>query len=123
MPGVIKLVHLQHLEPILLTAFFKFFNFHAGRPIVITPERGRLKMGKGNSPNLSALGAWGIQVGSFATLRANLVDQIFEIFHFHTGRPILITPERGRLKMGKGKSPNLSGLGAWGIQVGTFAAL
>ena len=80
-------------------------------------------MGKGNSPNLSGLGAWGIQVGPFEALRANLVNSIFQIFHFHAGRPILITPERGRLKMGEGNSPNLSRLGAWGIQVGPFEDL
>ena len=35
------------------------------------------------------------------------MSPIFLLFHIYTGRPILITPERGRLKIGKWKSPSL----------------
>ena len=38
--------------------------------------------------------AWGIQTGPFAVLGAHFVPEDFQLFHFHTGRPILITPER-----------------------------
>ena len=38
MPGTFKLDHLQSDEPILFWEFFQFFHFHAGRPILITPE-------------------------------------------------------------------------------------
>ena len=37
--------------------------------------------------------AWGIQSGPFASHYATFVLEIFHLFHFHTGRPILITPE------------------------------
>ena len=39
------------------------------------------------------LGAWGIQTGPFAALSAHFVLEFFQLFHFHTGKPILITPE------------------------------
>ena len=37
--------------------------------------------------------AWGIQTGPFAALEAHFVLKIVHLFHFHTGEPILITPE------------------------------
>ena len=39
------------------------------------------------------LNTWGIQTGPFAEFRANFVLKIFQLLHFHTGEPILITPE------------------------------
>ena len=38
--------------------------------------------------------AWGIQTGPFAAHLAHFVPEDFQLFHFHTGRPILITPEQ-----------------------------
>ena len=52
MPGAFKLDHLQPFKPISSPKFFHFFTFMLERPILITQERGSLKMGKGNSPNL-----------------------------------------------------------------------
>ena len=52
-PGAFKLDHLQPVKPILFPKFFQLFHFHAGRPILITPGRGGLEMGKWISPNLS----------------------------------------------------------------------
>ena len=52
MPWAIKLDHLQPVKLILFINF-RLFHFHAGRPILITLERGRLKMGKWNCPNLN----------------------------------------------------------------------
>ena len=37
--------------------------------------------------------AWGIQIEPFAAYTATFVPRKFHVFHFHTGRPILITPE------------------------------
>ena len=37
--------------------------------------------------------AWGVQTGPFAALCTFQILKIFQLFHFHTGRPILITPE------------------------------
>ena len=39
------------------------------------------------------LSAWGIQTGPLAALLAHFVLAIFKTFYFHSGRPILITPE------------------------------
>ena len=52
-PGAFKLDHLQPLKQILFPKFFNLYIFILGSPILITPERGRLKMGKWNYPNLS----------------------------------------------------------------------
>ena len=38
---------------------------------------------------------------------ANFAPKLFKFFHFHTGGPILVTPENKRLKMRRLKSPNL----------------
>ena len=57
--------------------------------------------------------AWDIQTGPFAALQANFVLKFYQLFNFHTGEPILITPERerererGGLKKGKWHSHNL----------------
>ena len=37
--------------------------------------------------------AWSIQAGPFAACQANFIFQILQLFHFHTERPILITPQ------------------------------
>ena len=39
------------------------------------------------------LGAWDIQTGPFVSSWAPFIEEIFQLFHFHTGRPILIAPE------------------------------
>ena len=49
----------------------------------------------------------GIQTGPFAAICTNYISNILQLIYFHAGRPILITPERGRLKIGKWKSPSL----------------
>ena len=40
-----------------------------------------------------AFSAWGVQTGPFAAHWAHFVPDDFKLFHLHTGRPILITPE------------------------------
>ena len=37
--------------------------------------------------------AWGIQIGPFEAHWAHFVPKFSQLFHLHTGRPILITPE------------------------------
>ena len=49
-PGAFKLDHLLIFKPILFPKFSNFFTFILGRPILITPERGRLKMGVRDAP-------------------------------------------------------------------------
>ena len=56
-------------------------------------------MGKGEFIQLQkrmrqeVLGALGIQTRPLAVPEAYFVSAIFQLFHFHTGEPILITPE------------------------------
>ena len=50
---------------------------------------------------------------------------IFQLFHFHTGEPILITPGENNGKeefIQLQKRMRQGVLGAWGIQTGPFAA-
>ena len=54
------------------------------------------------------MSAWGIQIGPFAAMCTNYISPILQQVHFYAWRPILITPERERLKMGKLNSPNLT---------------
>ena len=55
--------------------------------------------GKGDLTQLQNWMRWmgfsalGIQTGPFAVLGAHFVPEDFQLFHFHTGRPFLITPE------------------------------
>ena len=39
------------------------------------------------------LSTLGIQTGPFAAIWAHFILKDFQLFHFHTGKPILITPE------------------------------
>ena len=109
-PGALKLDHLQPVEPILF-GNFPIISFSYLGPILITPESGGLKMGKWNSPNLSA------RVGSqclghsnwtIYSLLSQFCLEIFPIISLSYWGPILITPESGGLKMGIWNSPNLS---------------
>ena len=43
--------------------------------------------------NMRVLTAWAIQTGPFAVHSVHFIQIILQLFHFHTGRPILITPE------------------------------
>ena len=51
--------------------------------------------------------AWGIQTGPFAAHLAHFVPKYFELFHLHTGRPILITPEGQYWEKGNFSTPKL----------------
>ena len=42
---------------------------------------------------LRGFSAWGFQTGPSAALEAHFVQEIFHLFPFHAGEPILITPE------------------------------
>ena len=57
-PGAFK---LDHLHPVNQFYFpnFTTFSLSYWRPILITPESGRLKMGKWNSPILSGISVAG----------------------------------------------------------------
>ena len=94
MPGAFKLDHLQPIKPLFLPYFCNFFTSIPGvtsyYPEVeefIQPQNWMRQRG---------FGAWGIQTGPFAALCTSHFLKLFHHFHllhFHTGRPILITPE------------------------------
>ena len=88
-----------------------------------------LQMVQFECPRHSKSSAW-LRLGEIhfpiSSLCTNNIFHILQLFHFYTGRPILITPERGRLKMGKWKSPNLSekqGIGCPGHSNWTICSL
>ena len=95
-----NLDQIQPLEPILSLYFSHFFTFIMG-PLwgaqSYYPKRannGKMELPQvQNWMRQSVLSAWGIQAGPFAACWAPFVLLIFQIFHFHTGEPILITPE------------------------------
>ena len=82
------------------------------RPILITPERGRLKMGKGgkgNSPKMDETGVLvprAFKLDHLQPVKPILFPKFSNFYIIILGSPILITPVRGRLKMGKWSSPN-----------------
>ena len=100
--GAFKLDHLQPVMPILFPKFSNFYIFILGSPIIITPERGRLKM-KFSQPEHSN---WTLccLFSQFCSLNFPTSTSLY----WGVGSPILIAPERERLKMGKQNSPNLS---------------
>ena len=51
--------------------------------------------------------AWGIQTRPFAAHYATFVSKKFHLFHFHTGRPIPITPEGQYWEKGNFSTPKL----------------
>ena len=95
-PWAFKLVHLQPLEPLLFQEFSNFCTFILGGQFLLpqranNQERGFCQLQKWMKQR--DLGALGIQIGSLAASWATFVPGIFQLFHFHTGEPILITPE------------------------------
>ena len=95
-PGAFKPDHLQPIKPLLFQNFYNFFTFILGGQFLL-PQRANI--GKREFTQLQnwmrqrGLTARAIQSGPFASLQATFVLKIFQLFHFHTGRPILITPE------------------------------
>ena len=110
-PGAFKLDHLQPVEPILIWKFSNFFTFILGAQFLL-PQKANNEKGEFSQLQKRMVRggfcAWGIQTGPFAACWANFVLKFFQFFHFYPGRPIIITPERGWLKMGKWDSHNLS---------------
>ena len=110
MPGEFKLDHLQPFKPILFWKISNFFTFILGSQFYY--PRG-LIMGKGKFlqlpiwMRLRGFSAWGIQTGQLAALWAPFVLKFFQLFHFHTGEPILITPEANNGKRENLTTPNM----------------
>ena len=119
--------HLQPVKPIFSPKFSNFYIFIMGSPILITLERWRLKLGKWNSPNLSethprerkaengkikfSQPEWvpgTFKLDHLQPVRPVLFPKFSNFYIFILASPILSTPERRRLKIGKWNSPNLS---------------
>ena len=96
MPGSFNLDHLHPFEPLLFWKFSNFFTFILGGQFLLPQRSNNGKEGLIQLQNWMRPGvfsAWGIQSGSFAAHWAHFVPEDFQLFQFHTGRPILITPE------------------------------
>ena len=91
-----KLDHLKSLEPILFQKFFNFSTLILGGQFLLPQGANN---GEGEFIQLQkrmrhgVLCTWGSQTGPIAAPEAHFGKTIFQLFHFHTGRPILITPE------------------------------
>ena len=94
--GAFKLDHLHHFKPLLFWENFNFFTFILGGQFLL-PQRAN--NGKREFTQLQnwmrqrGFSAWGIQTGPLASLCTSHNLKLFHLFHLHTGRPILITPE------------------------------
>ena len=101
-PGAFKLDHLQPIEPILLQKISNFFIFILGSQFLL-PQRANNGKWEFIQPQnwmrQRVSSAWGIQTRPFAANQAIFVSKILHFFHFHTGRPILITPEANNWKV------------------------
>ena len=91
-----KLAHLQPLEPLLFRKFSNLCTFILGGQFLLpqranNQKRGFCQLQKWKRQR--GLSALGIQICSFAASWATFVPGIFQLLHFHTGGPILITPE------------------------------
>ena len=91
-----KLDHLQPFKPILSRYFYTFFTFILGSPFLL-PQRTNYQKGEFcklqiwmKQRNFSACS---IQTGPLAVFWVYFVQIFSHLFHFHTGEPILITPE------------------------------
>ena len=96
-PGTFKFDIFQAFAPITFPKFCNLFTFILERPILITPEKGRLKMGKWNSPNLSKAGdfEWlGHSNWTICCLLSWFCSINFQTFApLLLERPIFITPD------------------------------
>ena len=96
MLGAFKLDHLLTFEPILSHKVFNFFSFILGGQFLLPQKTNMEKREFSQLQNWireRGFSALGIQTGPFAALSAHFVQKDFHLLDFHTGRPILITPE------------------------------
>ena len=95
-PGALKLDHLHPFKPLLFWKFSTFFTFILGGQF-LSPQRAndgeREFLQLHNWMRQRRLSAWGIQTGPLAALCTSHILKFSLLFHLHTGRPILITPE------------------------------
>ena len=95
-PGTFKLDQMQLIKPLLFWYFCIFFTFILGSQFLLPQWANNGKREHSHPQKIMrqwVFGAWGIQIGPFAAIWAHFVPQNCQLFHFHTGRPILITPE------------------------------
>ena len=96
LPQVIKLGHLHPVKTLLFIQIFNFCTFILGSPFLL-PQRAN-----NQKREFSKLQTWmkqrgfsarGIQTWSFSSCWDTFVHTFFQLLHFHTEEPILITPE------------------------------
>ena len=109
-PKAFKLEHLHPIKPLLFKKFFNFFIFILGSQFLL-PQRAN--NGKREFSQLQkrmrqwVFSARAIQTGPFAACWAPFILIIFQLFHFHPGGPILITPEGLKWEKGIHITPEL----------------
>ena len=111
MTGAFKLDHVQPFEPILSQNIFNFFTLMLGGQFLL-PQRANNGKGEFIQPQnwmrQRGFSPWGIQTGTVAVHWAHFVPNDFQLFHFHAGRPILITPEGQFLEKGNPPTPKVN---------------
>ena len=92
---VFKLDHLQPIKPNWSWKFSHLFTIILQGQLLL-PQRAnngtRGFIQPLNWVRQRVFGAWCIQIGPYAPHWAYFVEEDFQLFHFHTGRLILITP-------------------------------
>ena len=85
-PGAFKLDHLQPIKPLLFPNFYNFFTFILsaiiGKGAFSQPQKWMRQW---------VSSAMDIQTGPYVSLETPFALENFHLFHFHTGKPILIT--------------------------------
>ena len=110
MPGAFKLDHLQPIKPLLFQYFFTFSTFILGDHFLL-PQKANYQKWEffqlQNRMRQGVFSAWGIQTRPFAALCTSHILKLYHLFHLHTGRPILITPEGQLWEKGVLPTPKL----------------
>ena len=129
MPGAFKLDHLQPFAPLTFSNYTIFFTFILGGQFLL-PQRANNGKREFSQPQKWmrqwVFSASDIHTGPFVSLYAYFALKVFQLFHLHTGEPILITQKANHGKREFFQLQNWMrqrGFSAWGIQTGPFAAL
>ena len=94
--GAFKLDHLHPFKPLLFWKISNFFTFVLGGQFLLPQRANKGKRGFSQLQKRMrqwVYGALGLHAGPFAALCTPHFLKNFKLFHFRTGRPILITQE------------------------------
>ena len=130
MLGALKPGHLHPVESLLFRQIFKFFHFHTGEPILITPEGQLSEKGSLPIPKLDETEGFQCLRHSNWTICIPLnpfCSENFATFSLSYWEANSYYPRGPIIRKGKIIQPpkwmRQRGFSAWGIQTGPFAAL